>query len=165
MMFAFGKWWRLKPMMTASPNDVCLTSHWGKHRIIAKRSGATSYLRSKCIISPQAMHHLFPTSPKLWTDSNRHTPFEAFQKSFPFKNYLQSHRCNGSLDRFGLTKAFLREEGGPRSGGRSLRDFEIWWNFTATRSPSVAYGAQLPPGGSLCDNRFRNSWNVYTFMI
>ena len=30
----------------------------GKHRIIAERSGATSYLRSKCIISPQAMHHL-----------------------------------------------------------------------------------------------------------
>ena len=45
-------------MMTASPNDVCLAAHWGKHRIIAKRSGATSYLRSKCIISPQAMHHL-----------------------------------------------------------------------------------------------------------
>ena len=31
---------------------------WGKHRIIAEQSGATSYLRSKCIISPQAMHHL-----------------------------------------------------------------------------------------------------------
>jgi len=39
-------------------NDVCLTAHWGKHRIIAELSGATSYLRSKCIISPQAMHHL-----------------------------------------------------------------------------------------------------------
>ena len=46
------------PMMTASPNDVCLTAHRGKHRIIAERSEATSYLRSKCIISPQAMHHL-----------------------------------------------------------------------------------------------------------
>ena len=46
------------PMMTAAPNDVCLTAHWGKHRIIAARSGATSFLRSKCIISPQAMHHL-----------------------------------------------------------------------------------------------------------
>ena len=34
-------------------NDVCLTAHWGKHRIIAERSGATSYLRSKFIISPQ----------------------------------------------------------------------------------------------------------------
>jgi hypothetical protein len=32
---------------------VCLTAHCGKHRIIAERSGATSYLRSKCIISPQ----------------------------------------------------------------------------------------------------------------
>ena len=50
--------------MTASPydvryaNDVCLRAHRGKHRIIAERSGATSYLRGKCIISPQAMHHL-----------------------------------------------------------------------------------------------------------
>ena len=49
----------LRQMMTASPNDVryandvCLRAHRGKHRIIAKRSGATSYLRSKCIISPQ----------------------------------------------------------------------------------------------------------------
>ena len=40
------------PMMTATPNDVCLRAHKGKHRIIAERSGATSYLRSKCIISP-----------------------------------------------------------------------------------------------------------------
>ena len=45
-----------------------------------------------------------PTSPKPWTDPNRHTPSEAFQKSFPFKKYLQSHRCKGILDRFGLTK-------------------------------------------------------------
>ena len=28
---------------------------------------------------------------------------ETFQKSFPFKIYLQSHRCNGILDRFELT--------------------------------------------------------------
>ena len=41
-------------------NDVCLrqmmrglATFWGKHRIITGRSGATSYLRSKCIISPQ----------------------------------------------------------------------------------------------------------------
>ncbi|MBQ8448430.1 MAG: hypothetical protein IJX27_05825, partial [Clostridia bacterium] len=27
---------------------------------------------------------------------------EAFQKSFPFKIYLQSHRCKGILDRFEL---------------------------------------------------------------
>ena len=45
------------PMMTSTPNDVCLTAHCGKHRIIAERSGATSYLQSKCIMSPQAMHH------------------------------------------------------------------------------------------------------------
>ena len=48
----------LRQMMWASPNDercandVCLWAHRGKHRIIAKRSGATSYLRSKYIISP-----------------------------------------------------------------------------------------------------------------
>ena len=53
----------LRQMMTATPNDVrfandvCLTAHWGKHRIIAERCGATSYLRSKCIISPQAILH------------------------------------------------------------------------------------------------------------
>ena len=31
----------------------------------------------------------------------------------------------GSVDRFEPAKAFLREEGGPRSGGRSLRDMGI----------------------------------------
>jgi len=40
------------PMMTASPNDAWLRHIYGKHRIIAERSGATSYLRSECIISP-----------------------------------------------------------------------------------------------------------------
>ena len=40
-------------MMTATPNDAWLRHISGKHRIIAERSGATSYLRSKCIISPQ----------------------------------------------------------------------------------------------------------------
>ena len=50
-------------MMTALPNDVrfandvCLKAHYGKHCFIATLSGATSYLQSKCIISPQAMHH------------------------------------------------------------------------------------------------------------
>ena len=48
-----ARWCWASPMMTATPNDVCLTAHWGKHRIIAERSGATSFLRSKCIISPQ----------------------------------------------------------------------------------------------------------------
>ena len=43
----------LRPMMTATPNDAWLRHIWGKHRIIAERSGATSYLRSKYIISPQ----------------------------------------------------------------------------------------------------------------
>ena len=64
----------LRQMMWASPNDdadandVCLRAHRGKHRIIAKRSGATSYLRSKCIISPQAMLHCYSR-----TDFNHHT--------------------------------------------------------------------------------------------
>ena len=76
----------LRQMMTATPNDVrfandvCLRAHRGKHRIIAKRSGATSYLRSKCIISPQAMLHCYSR-----TDSNRHTPFEALKKPFHSK--------------------------------------------------------------------------------
>ena len=34
-------------------NDDGFATFYGKHRIIAERSGATSYLRSKCIISPQ----------------------------------------------------------------------------------------------------------------
>ena len=49
----------------------------------------------------------FPTELKFWTDSNRHTPSEAFQKTFPFTICLQSHRCNGSLDRFELTNRFM----------------------------------------------------------
>ena len=57
MMFAFGKWcwlrqwWRLRLMMCG------FATFYGKHHIIAKRSGATSYLRSKCFMSPLAMHH------------------------------------------------------------------------------------------------------------
>ena len=31
------------PMMTVTPNDVCLAAHWGKHRIIAELNGATSF--------------------------------------------------------------------------------------------------------------------------
>ena len=56
------------PMMTASPNDVCLRAHRGKHRIIAERSGATSYLRSKCIISPKG-DASFDKQPILWYNS------------------------------------------------------------------------------------------------
>jgi len=43
-------------MMTASPNDVCLTAHDGKHRIIATigsniiMRSITSYRRRRCII-------------------------------------------------------------------------------------------------------------------
>jgi len=58
MMFAFGKWWRLHLMMFASRMMRGFATFGGKRRLIAERSGATSYLRSKCIISPQAMHHL-----------------------------------------------------------------------------------------------------------
>ena len=46
------------------------------------------------------------------------------------------------------TKAFLREEGGPRSGGRSLRDHKDRAILALAHSPSVA-PRQLPPGGSL----------------
>ena len=38
------------PMMTASPNDVCLTAHWGKHRIIATNGSN--------IIFAKQMHHI-----------------------------------------------------------------------------------------------------------
>ena len=57
-MFAYGKCCWLRRVMTALPNAVCLAAHDGKHRIIAARSNATSYLRSKCIISTKSMHHL-----------------------------------------------------------------------------------------------------------
>ena len=46
------------PMMTASPNDVCLTAHWGKHRIIATNGSNIILSEAKNITSPQAMHHL-----------------------------------------------------------------------------------------------------------
>ena len=52
---------------------------------------------AKCIF-----WYRFPTEANPWTDSNRHTLSEAFRKSSPFKIYLQSHRCNGILDRFEL---------------------------------------------------------------
>jgi len=47
----------LRQMMTASPNDVrcandvCLTAHWANIASL-RPTGTTSYLRSKCIISP-----------------------------------------------------------------------------------------------------------------
>ena len=45
-------------MMTATPNDVCLTAHCGKHRIIATNGSNIILIEAKNIISPQAMHHL-----------------------------------------------------------------------------------------------------------
>ena len=63
-----------------------------------------------------------PIAPKLWTDSNRHTPFDAFPKSFPLKIYLQSHRCNGILDIFELPHSVLCRE-----QGQSEKDaFSVW---------------------------------------
>ena len=44
-------------MMTASPNDVCLRAHKGKHRIIASETSNIILSEAKNIISPQAMHH------------------------------------------------------------------------------------------------------------
>ena len=72
------------------------------------RKACASYSRSECFIAS------FPTAPKLWTDSNRHTvgddlpgvPINSAQtgrrgrRPLQFKNYLQCHRCNGILDRF-----------------------------------------------------------------
>jgi len=46
------------PMMTATPNDACLTAHDGKHRIIASETSNIILSEAKNIISPQAMHHL-----------------------------------------------------------------------------------------------------------
>ena len=40
------------PMMTASPNDVCLTAHWGKHRIIESETSNIILSEAKNIISP-----------------------------------------------------------------------------------------------------------------
>ena len=74
-------------------------SHCDEGAIFHNSRGELFHIRRKPNIS------LFsPTELKLWTDSNRHTPPEAFQKFFPFKNYLQIHRCKGILGRFGLTK-------------------------------------------------------------
>ena len=44
-------------MMTASPNDVCLRAHKGKHRIIASETSNIILSEAKNIISPQAIHH------------------------------------------------------------------------------------------------------------
>ena len=46
------------PMMTATPNDVCLRAHKGKHLIIASETSNIILSEAKNIISPQAMHHL-----------------------------------------------------------------------------------------------------------
>ena len=58
MMFALRQMMSLSLMMTASPNDVASLMFWANIASLRVKR-ATSYLRSKCIISPQAMHH-FP---------------------------------------------------------------------------------------------------------
>ena len=77
------------------------TSLWRSHNITAA--------------TPQR-HFFFPTEPNPWTDSNRQivgddlpgVPINSAQtgrrgrRPLQFKNYLQSHRCNGILDRFEL---------------------------------------------------------------
>ena len=45
------------PMMTLTLM-MCACGHIGANIASLRPMGATSYLRSKCIISPQAMHHL-----------------------------------------------------------------------------------------------------------
>ncbi len=41
----------LRPMMTASPDNVCLRAHWGKHRIIASETSNIILSEAKNIIS------------------------------------------------------------------------------------------------------------------
>ena len=86
-----------------------------RHTTLRQRRNTSLWRSHNITAATPQLHFFFPTAPKLWTDSNRHTPSKSFQKTFPFKNYLQSHRCNGILDGFGLAKAFLWEEGGTRS--------------------------------------------------
>ena len=102
-----------------TPSDIRFASLGGEYNITAKRSRAISL--SLATISRRQSRHItknFPTSPKLWTDSNRHTvgddlpgvPNKFVQtgrrgrRPLQLKNHLQSHRCKGILDRFGLSK-------------------------------------------------------------
>ena len=110
-----------------------------RHTTLRQRRN-TSLWRSHNITAATTQHHFFLPHNTKTTDKSEpphrrgrrlDDPKNTVQtgcrgrQPLPFKIYLQKHRCNGILDRFELTKAFLREEGGPRSGGRSLRDFEI----------------------------------------
>ena len=59
MMFAFGKWWRLRLMMFASRMMRGFATFGGKHRLIAERSGATSFwAKRKTSCRRKAMLHL-----------------------------------------------------------------------------------------------------------
>ena len=102
------------------------------------------------------------SAPKLCTDPNRHTPSESFQKSSPFKNYLQSHRCNGILDRFEPTKAFLREEGGTRSvtegACATLKSDETLLQRALPQSPAAPAPSQREPLRG-------NGYNIYNFAV
>ena len=110
----------LRQMMTTTPNDVryandvCLAAHFMANIASLRPTGAISLWRSHNITAATPQHHFFRKSKAVYRFEPLQ-PSEAFPKSLPFKIYLQSHRCNGILDRFGLTKAFLREEGGTRS--------------------------------------------------
>ena len=65
------------------------------------------------------------------------------RQPLPFENYLQTHRCNGIWGRFGLTKAFLREEGGTRQG-----------------FPEASVRALGGPVGLACNRRAKcGAWN------
>jgi len=66
----------------------------GKHRIIAVRSGATSYLRSKCIISPQAMHHLTNTFKK---KNSRNLVLKATKKQIKYALNLKITKVSITL--------------------------------------------------------------------
>ena len=77
-----------------------IRAEWGFHRAthdFILFGSVDRFEPAKCIF-----WYRFPTEAKPWTDSNRHTGCGASQKYSEFKNYLQSHRCNGILDRFEL---------------------------------------------------------------
>ena len=120
--YSFGAWNTLRVWnaLRAWGGEFHFTSTEGRYFTIFARK--LFHIRQRRIF-----HSFLPTSPKLWTDSNRHTvgddlpgvPNKFVQtgrrgrRPLQFKNYLQSHRCNGVLDRFGPPHRRGRPPGRP----------------------------------------------------
>ena len=108
-LFAFGEFYCtqlhcVRSDIRLTPSGIRFASFGGEYNITeAVRLQYHCRLRQYHADEVGISLKTFPTELKFWTDSNRHTPSEAFQKSFPFTICLQSHRCNGILDRFELT--------------------------------------------------------------